>query len=519
MKSPARVCLGLVLAAWLVLPAAADTTDDVTDLYAVALSLIESGKLDRAGELLEGAVQEHPDDARLHMLMGVVHRQRLPARPEDAAKEMATAMRLAPGLPGVISLLVDLLQELDRGQEAKALLRSRLHDEPADFEALRHLGSLLLEEGSGEEGESFLRRALQANSQDGESWLALGKARLRSSEPGAAIEPLERARELLPGSPNVRYSLAQAYQGTGRTQDGRAELVVYQELQRQKQRARKEDRSHGLMMHAIAVHEERLVEDAQRPAGEYRYLAGLYHIGRAGDRGREFFRRLAREHHELALPLLGEALLERRSGRTQRAWDLLLEALERRPEDPVLLTALTKLVTPTRGQELRDLLTAMAARPDPPAKLQLWIGVVAMNSGRTAEAQQRFEAALQATPDDAELLLNLGVLLARQNKVMPALGLFRQLTETYPNNGPGWYNRALVELRLGQSADASSHLQQALDAGEVKPRVLNLQAQLLARQGRTERAKDLLQQSLAFNDNQPKVHHLLEQLQRQGTVP
>jgi len=511
MRPRARVCLALLLSAWFPLWAAAD---DVTDLVAVARSLIESGNLDGAGQMLEGVVKEHPDDARLHMLLGVVYRQRLPARPDDAAKEMATALRLAPNLSGAMSLLVDLLEELDRGAEARRLLRVRLEQEPGDFEALRLLGALLLEEGSALEGEVLLRQALQANPQDGESWLVLGKAHLRSGEPEPAVESLEHARELLPGSPQVRYSLAQAYQGIGRTQDGRAELKVYQELQRQKQHAREEGRSHGLMMHAIAVHEERLLDDADRSAGEYRYLAGLYHIGGTGDRGREFFRRLAREQDALALPLLGEALLERRFGRGQRAWELLLKALERRPEDPVILTAMTKLVTPTRGQELHELLTVMGTRRDPPDKLSLWLGAVAMNSGRLEEAQRWFELARQTTPDDPEVLLNLGVLHARQDQVIPALGLFRLLTESYPNNGPGWYNRALVEMRLGQSADASVHLQKALDAGEVRPRVLNLLAQLLARQGRKERAVDLLQQSLAFQGNQPRVHLLLEQLQR-----
>ncbi len=511
MKWATAAALALGLAALLPLPAA---DGDVTDLYAVALALIESGEFDRAGQLLQGAIEEHPRDARLHNLLGVTYRLSLPARPDDAAKELETAMRLAPDLPGVISLLVDLLQELHRGEEAERLLRTRLQQAPTDFEALRVLGALLLEDGRHEEGEALLHGALQLNPQDGESWLALGKARLRGGEAASAVEPLEHARELLPGSAKVRYSLAQAYQGTGRTQDGRAELQVYQELQQEKRRKRDEGRNHALMMHAIAVHEERLIEDAGRPTGEYRYLAGLYQISRTADRGREFFRRLAREHSDLAPPLLGEALLERRSGRAQRAWDLLLLGLKRQPEDPAVITAMTKLVTPSRGAELLELLEVMGARPDPPDKILLWRGVVAMNAGRIEEAQQLFEAAREATPDDPEVLLSLGVLHARQGKIGPALGLFRLLTESHPNNGPGWYNRALVEMRMGQNADASAHLQRALDAGEVQPRVLNLLAQLLARQGRTARAMDLLEQSLAFQANQPQVRQMLEQLQR-----
>ena len=111
---------------------------------------------------------------------------------------------------------------------------------------------------------------------------------------------------------------------------------------------------------------------------------------------------MAREHSDLALPLLGEALLERRFGRTQRAWELLLVGRERQPEDPVIITAMTKLVTPSRGEELLELLEVMGARPDPPDKILLWRGVVAMNAGRVEEAQQLFEAAREATPDDPE---------------------------------------------------------------------------------------------------------------------
>jgi len=507
-----------VRGAWLALalvalfPVLCAAAADATDLYAVALSAVESGEFSRAATLLESALEQHPEDARLHWLLGVVYRQLIPSRPADAVVELQKAHQRAPGLPGVVSLLVELLQELDRAEEAESLLRVRLQQAPSDFEALRTLGALLLQDGRNEEGEVLLHRGLEVNPQDGRSLLVLGQARLRRGEPAAALEPLERARALLPGSPKVRYALAQAYQGAGRTEDGRAELQVYLDLQKEKQRNRDEGRSHGLMMHAIAVHEERLLEDAVRPAGEYRYLAGLYHISQNGDRGREFFRRLAREQGDLALPLLGEALLERRAGRAQIAWELLLQGLERQSEDPVIITAMIKLVTPTRGQELLELLEAMGSRPDPPPKLPLWLGVVAMNAGRAAEAQRLLLAARESLPDDPEVLLNLGVLQARQGRLVPALGTFRLLTDAYPTNGPGWFNRALVELRMGQGDMAAIHLQRALDAGEVNPRALNLLARLLVRQGRTQRAADLLLQSLDFKEDQPEVRRMLEGL-------
>ena len=59
-----------------------------------------------------------------------------------------------------------------------------------------------------------------------------------TEDPENAVQPLERARDLLPASPKVRYALAQAYQGAGRTPDGQTEIQAYQELQQEKQRAR-----------------------------------------------------------------------------------------------------------------------------------------------------------------------------------------------------------------------------------------------------------------------------------------
>jgi Tfp pilus assembly protein PilF len=62
------------------------------------------------------------------------------------------------------------------------------------------------------------------------------------------------------------------------------------------------------------------------------------------------------------------------------------------------------------------------------------------------------------------------------------------------------------------------HLQQAMDAGEVHPRSLNLLARLVARDGQTKRAMDLLERSLQFQEDQPEVRRLLEELQEAASA-
>ena len=140
--------------------------------------LLERGQFDRAIEQLQELMMERPQDARLHMLLGLAYRDGVYSRQADAASELARALELDPSLP-LAHTLARLQVEMGEREEALRLLRERIRRFPSDSDALRALAELVQAEGRGQEAEALLRRALEVQPADAEAWLLLGRGCLR----------------------------------------------------------------------------------------------------------------------------------------------------------------------------------------------------------------------------------------------------------------------------------------------------------------------------------------------------
>jgi len=519
----ARKVLLLALAATLAMapcPAAQKTADepDIEQIHAAALRFYGRGELDQATELLQAALARFPQAGRLHYLRALTYRDSMPSRPDEAAAELTLALRLAPELPDAARILADILVRAGRGKEARQMLHQRVLAYPDDIGALWTLGTLLLSDHRHDEGFALLQRAVESAPNDFRTWLALGQGRVRGGEMEQALRPLERARLLAPRSASVRYTLARALRASGQEAAAQQELEAYQELHSQRWIKQEEMQRQDRLHRAITLHEASVREQPGGAITRYGDLALLYEEGDTVDHGRQFLAGVATAHPDLVEPLVGQALLEHAAGDDDRALEHLGTALSRQPLCAPALGLLPEL-DPGNGrlQRAAALLKAADRQEGAPQQLAFWRGLLALRGKQMEEAEFQLHRALEKTPTDADVLLNLGALYGQLGRLEQARSTFQALVKQRPEDGQAWYNLAFTEAQLDLPRQAVEHLGNARAAGEEHPLVWNLLAQLLMSQGNLEQAAELLEQSLTAEPGQSAVRQALEKLRQEAT--
>ena len=88
------------------------------------------------------------------------------------------------------------------------------------------------------------------------------------------------------------------------------------------------------------------------------------------------------------------------------------------------------------------------------------------NTGRLAQAEDRYQRALQIKPDFWEALYNLGIVFKELGRLHDAENSYRKSIEIKPDFVEGRYNLANLLKNSGRLNDAEEHYRQAL---QIKP--------------------------------------------------
>ena len=157
--------------------------------YYLGLASFKLGDLPAAEKWLKAAVELNPNDSLAQYQLGLVYRKE--GREAEAAKALASTAEIRRKDAGDSQLKMECAKKLEQGprEEAHAVCQ-KLYD-PGDAEKLTALGTLYGQHGDLE----------------------------------AALDPLRRAAELEPQSPQMQYNLAFTYYRMGRFEDARAPLA------------------------------------------------------------------------------------------------------------------------------------------------------------------------------------------------------------------------------------------------------------------------------------------------------
>ena len=137
------------------------------------------------------------------------------------------------------------------------------------------------------------------------------------------------------------------------------------------------------------------------------------------------------------------------------------------------------------------------------------LGYVLAAQGRTAEAIEHYQKALEIFPDCAEADNNLGTIFLNQGRLDEAAECYRRALEIYPGFAEPYNNLGILLTKRGRTAEAIEHYRKAIELNPNRAEMYNNLGNLLATQGRTAEAIEQFQKALAVEPDYAKVRYNL----------
>ena len=314
------------------------------------------------------------------------------------------------------------------------------------------------------EAEPPLLRAAQVLTDDPDLHLELGTLYEKTGRDGQAARELERAVALDPRSPAAHFNLGVTYGHLGRAADGVAQLSAALRLRPDYVEA----------LYNLGV--------LQREAGELpAAIAAL-------ERARALKPDAAEIHRALGLAY-------RLAGRDADAARERAEAVRIDPASAKVasLDAALELAHAGRLDEAADELSrATAASPDD-ARLWYNLGLVEARRGRPDAAQTAYQRALAIDPRNAPAHNNLGILLAGRGDLAGAEREIQAALAADPAYAEAHLNLGVVYDQTGRPGEALASVEKALSLAPENPRIHLALAGLYAAAGRASEARQHLE--------------------------
>lgn len=327
--------------------------------------------------------------------------------------------------------------------------RARL---PEDLATTVWLGDLYLALGQPETADALFAKALQLSDGSAAAHFGVGRVALARRDYPAAVQHLERVRQLDPRATAVHYPLAMAYRGRGDLAKAEAELAIKGDV---------EPRPVDPLMQTV----DALLESAE------------------------------------AFNIRGGAELA--AGRWTAAAEQFRRGLDVRPTDPSLRHRLGTALAQMGDEAGATAAFEQVIRTHPEfARAYFSLGVLAAERREFEPAIARFRAALTHEPGYVQARVQLAWALARSGAPGEALTHFDQALAMEPTQSDAAFGAALALVRLGRYREARDRLAAAATLYPDHPGINHALARILAaapdpsvRDGR--RAKVLVDRLLA----------------------
>jgi len=187
---------------------------------AVALALWRKGDRFAALGAARKAAESAPRDARTQVVFAAIQRQI--GYVDGAVLALERAHELEPNDAETLRMLSDVYRRARRPQDALHAAERALEHDPSTASVIA-LGHALLATEALAEAEAMFERALVADERDVRAWVGRAQLAAVCADWNSAVAAYERARQLAPGDPDVRYGIARMHLRFGRYAEGFAE--------------------------------------------------------------------------------------------------------------------------------------------------------------------------------------------------------------------------------------------------------------------------------------------------------
>jgi tetratricopeptide (TPR) repeat protein len=462
----------------------------------LAMLCLEHENYDLALEIVDIGLKHRPESSMLYLQRGVVLAMK--GSVEQAQEEFTRASRAAPDEPAPYVALA--MVWMQRGQTPKAidLLRTRSratarNPQPAILYAL---GIALLRSGAaaddpgGTEALHAFSTAVRLQPSFVQAQAELGKLLLKRGDVTNAIAHLERAMVLEPSNAAPAYVLAQAYRRGGQTDRARDLLERVSRLNAQ-ERGDDPDTDLRRMMFRIVR-----AEGSSTTASSEASPATAEACAAAGDMDGaiEQLRRLL---------LSSSSSPERRYQLAVVLWNRYQHAGGRRQKADL-------------DDAVTILLPAVEQNPDQP-QLQLVLGQMLAEQQDLASSVQHLRKAVALAPDNPEPAYNLGLALRLQGDLDAAEAQFRAALAKDGGHALARRSLGLVLRQKGDTTAAATELRRAVADRSDDAEARHVLGATLLRLGDVAGAIVELRESVRLDPQLTEARVLLAQaLSKQG---
>ena len=421
---------------------------------------------------LRTAARTAPDLPGPHVVLGNALRQL--RRYTEAADQYAQALRLDPDYTSAYTALGQLHSARGDHAEAMAAFARAARIDPAAAQPHYFSGNIALRRNRLDEASGHYEQALARDPTYLQAYINLAGLHTRQTDYGPAIEVYERGLAALPGHPELAFLLARV-------------LFI---------------QTH----YATAL--ERLDEVARLEPERSRAweLAAQAHLQMGDSKAalESLNQGLQRDSTNAALHArLGIVLLE--TEQTKRAIDHLIRAVQIDPDHAEahysLGQAHTRQGRRAQGaeflryfqylqdnyQDLLDYKTAISINPDD-ARAYYDLGAVYSRIGRYEGARQMYTVCLRLDPQHLDALNNLGNIYLRRRQLDRAIAAYQQVLEGDSTYARACNNLGNAYLLAGRQAEAVGAFERAVRLQPDYPSPRNALVRLYRQQGRQEEA-------------------------------
>ena len=236
----------------------AHATDDTAELLLVN-NLTKLGEFETAAAHLQKLAKRQPGNERVWYLLGRVYMQlseqalgkineidpnsvwahEISAELMESMKnydgaiaEYKKAVEIAPKQPGVHFKLGDVYWSLSQWDNATEQFKEEQAIDPRNCMVEWKLGDILVQKGvENEQALGYVEKALGACPNLTEARADRGRLLIKMHREKEAIPDLSAAEKANPGEASTHFLLAQAYRGTGQSEEAKAEMKLFSELE------------------------------------------------------------------------------------------------------------------------------------------------------------------------------------------------------------------------------------------------------------------------------------------------
>jgi len=395
---------------------------------------LADGQPQEAIAALERAIEKDDTSPLLHRMMAeILARSGELDRSVEHAKR---ARELAPDDPDVRSLLAQLYRIQQNSGEAEKLLLDESGN-PIDEDSAWLLYQIHLEANNFDEGLRIARWMTERKPEEPRGWIALANVYEKQEQPLEAEKALRKSLEIDPANLRIYAALARSMRNRG---DKDGAINVYREMLRQAP----DDHSTLFALAEAQINDEDIegaVETLERIEANYpndlesvkRLGFLLYEGHRYADAVKRFDRVLEASPREYDVAFFNGVALRRlnRDDDAMRAFERVAAQHEYYAEARTQLAAIHERHG-RYAEALAEIERGLATEPS--RELELYSATLRSKTGDFDGAVAYLEGLLDQSPDDDELLYNLGVVYGEKDHDDEAIAYMKRALEKNPDN-------------------------------------------------------------------------------------